>query len=359
MERSPSHLRAQNVALSPALLERVQAEPWRFGFLPLLRRIGAHTRVDPIGTARRPNAEPFRIGQQPSLTFAPREIASAALVDGKLRIRLFGLGMLGPNGPLPIHITEIAREREEQRGDSTLVNFLDVFQHRSLSLLYRAWANAQSTAGLDRSGYETFSFYVASAVGHELEEIEQGPLPSHARLAASPHLVCESRDPGGLGATLAYYFGVPVHIDEYVFHWIALSEARISRLGKTGRLAVNAMLGEQVPDCQNRFRVVIGPIDMDDYLRFTPQGTDLLRLVELVRAFVGQHYRWELQLQIKADSAAPAVIGGSQQLGWSTWLGKAASDAPITGMRFEPEEYVPELKRRAAMQEATRLNPAV
>jgi type VI secretion system protein ImpH len=258
--------------------------------------------------------------------------------------------MLGPNGPLPIHVTEIAREREEQRGDATLVNFLDVFQHRSLTLLYRAWANAQPTAGLDRSGYETFSFYVASAVGHELKEIEQGPLPSHARLAASPHLVCESRDPGGLGATLAYYFGVPVHIDEYVFHWIAMSAARITRLGKSGRLAVNAMLGEQVPDRQNRFCVVIGPIDMEDYLRFTPQGTDLLRLVELVRAFVGQNSRWELQLKIKADSAAPAVMGGAQKLGWSTWLGQAASDAPITGMRFEPEEYLPELKRRAALR---------
>ncbi|VXC32298.1 Type VI secretion system protein ImpH [Burkholderia sp. 8Y] len=347
MERSPFAMRAQDVALSPALLERLQAEPWRFGFLPLLRRIDADARLDPIGTAKRPHAEPFRLGQQPSLIFAPREVASAALVHGKLKIRLFGLGMLGPNGPLPIHVTEIAREREEQRADATLVNFLDVFQHRSLTLLYRAWADAQSTAGLDRRGDERFSFYVASTTGHELKEIEQGPLPSHARLATSPHLVGEARDPGGLGATIAQFFQVPVHVEEYVFQWIALSEARISRLGETRKLGMNAMLGEQVPDRQNRFRIVIGPIDMDAYLRFTPQGTDLLRLVELVRAFVGQKYRWELQLQIKADSAAPAVMGGSEQLGWSTWLGQAATNAPITGMRFEPEDYVPQLRRRA------------
>ncbi|OXI71323.1 type VI secretion system baseplate subunit TssG [Burkholderia sp. MS389] len=351
MERATLPALVRDSTLSPDLLESLQMEPWRFGFLSLLRRIGANPAVDPVGTARRPRSEPFRLGQQPSLAFAPREIASVQEAAGRLKVRLFGLGMLGPNGPLPIHVTEWAREREESRRDTTTVDFFDIFHHRFLTLFYRAWASAQSTAGLDRKDDERFSFYIASLTGHDTAEIARRPLPSHARLAASAHLVRESRDADGLRATLEHYFGVPVAIDEHVFHWIAIDPADQGRMGRPGPAATMgqaAMLGRVAPDRQHRFRIVIGPIDLDAYLRFTPQGEDLPRLVEWVRAFVGYELEWELELRIKPESAPPAVMGGRQRIGWSGWLGRPNPDRPITGMRFEPERYVRHFERRTA-----------
>ncbi|AOJ04407.1 type VI secretion protein [Burkholderia mayonis] len=331
-----------DTVLSSQLLERLRTEPWRYSFLTLLRRIGADPRIDPVGTARRPQAEPFRLGQQPSLAFAPREIASVGEAGGRVKVRLFGLGMLGPNGPLPIHVTEIARDREESRRDATLGHFLDIFHHRYLTLLYRAWASAQAAAGLDRPGDERFSFYIASLTGQDTDEIGRRPLPAHARLSASPHLVREARNPDGLRMTLARYFGVPVTIEENVFHWIQVDPLEHSYLGKPGAsstMAEGAMLGELVPDRQHKFRIVVGPLDIDAYLRFTPQGEDLPRLVEWVRAFVGYEFEWELELRIKPNGAPPAVMGGTQQLGWSGWLGRSPSGEPVTGMRFEPERY--------------------
>lgn len=118
MDRARFSAVMRDAVLSPELIETLRAEPWRFGFLSLLRRLGADSRIPPIGHARRPQAEPFRLGQQPSLAFAPREIAEVAEIDGRLRVKLFGLGMLGPNGALPIHVTEIVRDREESRRDS-------------------------------------------------------------------------------------------------------------------------------------------------------------------------------------------------------------------------------------------------
>ncbi|WP_321789236.1 type VI secretion system baseplate subunit TssG [Paraburkholderia sp. J94] len=355
MKRALFKARVQDLALSPSLLGHLQAEPWRYGFLALMRRIGANPAIDPLGTARLPQAEPFRIGQQPALVFAPREIASAGVAHDRLKIRLFGLGMLGPNGPLPIHITEIAREREEHRRDPTLSNFLDVFHHRHLTQFHRAWASAQSAAGLDRPDNERFTFYVAGLAGHDVGEIDEGPLPAHARLSASPHLIRESRNPGGLAATIAHYFGVPVHIEEYVFHWLELAHGERSRLGVPGAgsiMAVNGILGDKIPDRQCRFRMVIGPVDIDDYQRFTPRGSDLLRLVEWVRAFVGTEMHWELELKIRPHSAPPAVMGGPQQLGWSGWLGQSPSAEPVTGMLFEPERYVSQLRRDAKSRAA-------
>ncbi|QYD70795.1 type VI secretion system baseplate subunit TssG [Paraburkholderia edwinii] len=328
------------------MIERLHAQPWRHGFFSLMRRVGADPDIDPIGTARRPNAEPFRLGQKPSLTFAPSEVAGVGQAGARLRLRLYGLGMLGPNGPLPIHVTEIAREREENRGDSTLVDFLDVFHHRYLTQLYRTWASAQSAAaGLDRAGSEgeRFSFYVGCLSGQDAVEIDKRTLPAHARLAASTHLAREARDPDSLRMTIARYFGVPVSIDEYVFHWISLADEDRSRLGMPGAtctMGEGAILGDQVPDCQYRFRIVIGPVGIGEYLRFTPQGADLSALVDWVRSFVDREFDWELELRIHPDNAPPAVIGGPQQLGWSGWLGTSPGGKPITGMRFDPEAYM-------------------
>ncbi|MFM0738153.1 type VI secretion system baseplate subunit TssG [Paraburkholderia xenovorans] len=351
MERAPFKSMLRDAALSADTVERLQAQPWLYGFFPLMRRIGADTRIDAIGTARRPRAEPFRLSQKPSLAFAPREVASVGELDGHLHIRLFALGMLGPNGPLPIHMTEIAREREESRHDSTLIHFLDIFHHRYLTLLYRAWAGAQATVGLDRAGSdsERFSFYIASLNGQDTREIAQRALPAHAQLAASANLVREARDPDGLRMTLERYFGVPVAIEEFVFHWIDVTPEDRSYIGKPGAAATmgnGTMLGEQVPDRQHRLRIVIGPVDIDQYLRFTPRGDDLPRLVDWVRSFIGREFEWELELRIRAQSAPPAVMGGPQQLGWSGWLGRSPSGEPIAGMRFEPERYAGSFMKR-------------
>ncbi|MCP3024459.1 type VI secretion system baseplate subunit TssG [Cupriavidus basilensis] len=318
--------------------------PWKLSFLGLLRGLSAqHRDLPPVGRATRPQAEPFRIGQTASLTFAPREIARLEARANGLRIQLFGLGMLGPNGALPIHLTEIVRERTETNRDETTAAFLDLFHHRALTQFYRAWAGSQATAGLDRPDEEVFSRYVGWLAGQDAAEIARSPLPAHARLAASAHHVREARNPDGIVASLSQFFGVPVRLEEYVLHWIALDPAEHSHLGRPGSPSVmgqGALLGEMVPDRQHKFRLVIGPLDLRQYLNFTPNGRDLPVLVEWIRSFVGFEYEWEVELQVQPQSAPPAVLGAEERLGWSTWLGEPNQDRATTGMVFHPEQYV-------------------
>lgn len=329
-----------------ATFAQVQEKPWRFGYLSLMRYFGAQFREHPpVGCASRPHQEAFRLGQTPSLIFAPREIAEATVTpEGKLHVRLFGLGLWGANGPLPTHYTEIALNRQDSSRDTTLVDFANIFHHRHLTQFYRAWQSAQSAgAGLDRHEAESFSFYVASLSGQDLQEITDSPLPSHARLTASAHLVREARNPDGITSTLAHYFGVPFDLHEYVLHWIAIAPEEYTQLGIPGPSSIigeGALVGQRVPDRQHKFRLTIGPLDLDNYLHFLPNGRDLLSLVEWIRAFVGYEYVWEIQLQIKAHSAPPARIGAGQQLGWTTWLGRNINDNPVNGMVYEPEQYV-------------------
>lgn len=342
------------------LLARLRDAPWKYGFTALLRRIGAaYAERPPIGRASRPQQEPFRLGQVAALTFAPREIADVLLPGVAARagnnpacprVRLYGLGMLGPNGALPLHYTELVRERSENHNDATLADFLDLFHHRYLTHLYRAWAQAQSAAGLDRADDETFSRYVARLTGHDPVEIRDSVLPSHARLAASAHLGREARHPDGLASTLAHFFSVPVQLEEFILHWIRIEEPDQCRLGRAHSASImgqGAIAGEVLADRQNKFRLVLGPLSREQYLRFTPQGRDLPLLVEWVRAFVGHEFVWELELRVSKDSTPPARLDDSERLGWSTWLGGSEAAAGggsqasgcAVGMVFEPEQY--------------------
>ncbi|VVU54041.1 type VI secretion protein [Burkholderia anthina] len=316
--------------------------PWESGFLPLLRAIAARTPHAPApGTARLPNEECFRIGQQPTMAFAPREIASMDVRDGRFDIRLFGLGLWGPQGPMPLHMTELAYSRAESNQDRTLAHFVDLFHHRALTQFYRAWASAQATASLDRSD-ETFSFYIASLAGLDPAEAACSPLPTHARYGAAPHLVCEARHPDGIVATLSHYFGVPVDIEEFVPHWIYLTESDHARLGVRGSAATmgdGAHLGEAIPDRQHKFRLVIGPLDLDQYQRLMPHGADFHALVEWINTFVGYEYAWEVKLLLRPEAAPPACLGQPQRLGYALWLGESTSEQPVVGMVFDPEQY--------------------
>ena len=120
----------------------LQKEPYSFGFFQTLRLIEClYPNAPRLGTSRRPAGDPIRLAQEPSMRFESASLtAFEPQVEGKphrLTVRL--LGLLGPNGPLPLHLTEYAQERLQKYKDPTFTRFLDIFHHRMLSLFYRAW----------------------------------------------------------------------------------------------------------------------------------------------------------------------------------------------------------------------------
>lgn len=322
-------------------LDQVQKAPWRYGFLNLMRRVDAQLCEASPSSSWQPQMEKFRLGQTPTMTFAPREIAQVKWLEGRLHLSLYSLGLWGPNGPLPLHFTELALNRSESRHDPTLVDFSNIFHHRWLTQFWQAWRCGQSAGGgLDKPEHDRFGFYIASLSGQDLQESTESPLLDHVRLAASAHLVRESRNPDGLAATLANYFSVPFEIEEFTLQWISVAENEITRIGAPAQSSVignGALIGQAVPDMQYKFRLIIGPLELEEYLRFLPRGKNLPALAELVRAFIGFEFCWEIELQLKPFSAPSAVLGGMQRLGWTTWAGKAMHNHPVTGMIFEPE----------------------
>lgn len=147
-------------------LDQAQKTPWRYGFLNLMRRVDAQLCDTPAGSIWQPRMEKFRLGQTPTMTFAPREIAQVSWQDGRLHLSLYSLGLWGPNGPLPLHYTELALNRSESRHDPTLVHFSNIFHHRWLTQFWQAWRSAQSAGGgLDKPEHDRFAFISPVSAG--------------------------------------------------------------------------------------------------------------------------------------------------------------------------------------------------
>lgn len=318
--------------------------PWRYDLFQLLRRLDAQGgECYPLGRAPLPRHEPLRIGQEPSLVFAPSTLAHAAARENsplhEITIRSFGL--FGPNGPLPTHLTEYARERVYHHQDHSLTAFADLFHHRLTLLFYRAWADAQPTVSLDREDNHHFERYLASLIGMgQPGQLEKGSLGTHARYAVAGHLTRNGRDAEGLRKILSHYFRVPVALEENVPHWQPIDARERARLGagrRMPRLGESAFLGVAVRDVQHKFRIRLGPLSLENYSRFLPDQRWAVELCDWVRQYLGIEFVWDTCLTLAAHEVCGVTLGGPARLGYSSWLGAPATARPRSDLIFSTE----------------------
>lgn len=311
------------VELQKLLAERAD----RMDFFQILRLLeNAYPDRPRIGASLRPRDDAVRFGQDPSLVFHASAISYFKPARDQVRARLAVnfLGLFGANGPLPLHLTEYARERARNAGDPTLCAFLDVFHHRMVSLFYRARASAEPAISMDRPDADRFSAYVGSLFGIGSPALrKRDDISDFAKLHFAGLMASQKRPASGLVTILNAYFKLPVRIEQFVGQWLRLpaeAQTRLSSHDQGNRLGVSAVLGRQVWDCQHKFRIVIGPLGYEDYGRLLPGGTSLQRLVAWVRNYVGMALDWDVRLILKKEEMPPLKPGSGVRLGWSTYL---------------------------------------
>ncbi|MBL8963472.1 MAG: type VI secretion system baseplate subunit TssG [Phycisphaeraceae bacterium] len=290
----------------------------------------AYPEMPRVGTSVLPSEDIVRFSQEPSLSFPPVTIprfkAGGEARAGRVHVNFMGL--LGPHGPLPLHLTEFARDRERNAGDPTIARFFDIFNHRMISLFYRAWSVNQMTASADRPSSDRYVIYVGSLFGLGMSSLRRrDDLPDSAKLHYAGRLASGTRHAEGLEAVIRGYFGVTTRIIEFIGRWIELPGRYWCRLGErsdSARLGVGAIAGRSVWDVQSCFRIRLGPMGLADYCRLLPGGPAHGRLVAWVRNYVGMEFDFEVQ-QVLAQPQVPRMtLGGNRgtgsRLGWTTWL---------------------------------------
>lgn len=330
-----------------SLTAAAERRPYEFGFYSILRLMEClYTDRPRLGASQRPIEDPIRIGQEPATAFESASLtAFEAAKDARphrLTVRL--LGLLGPNGPLPLHLTEYAQERLHRHGDRTFVGFLDIFHHRMLSLFYRAWANNEPTVSFDRPDSDRFSAYVGAMSGLGMSALrKRDEVSDLTKFYYCGRLACQTKSAEGLQDILNDYFQLPAGVEPFAGEWLMLPKQNVCRLGldpANGTLGRSVVVGSRVWGCQHKFRIALGPLGLGDYESLLPVGDRIRRLVALVRNYIGDELAWDVQLILKKEEVPAMRLDNGSRLGWTTWLGKRPTEKDADDLVIDAFAYV-------------------
>jgi len=331
---------------SDSIAEEMAANPYLFDFCRAVRMLEAEFRDQPrVGNSIRLDQDFLRFCQIPSLSFAPSTLEEVRSLEGSrvIRMAVNFLGMFGPNGPLPQHLTDFARDRYQNAHDPTFVRFIDVFHHRMLSFFYRAWAINQKSVDFDRPDESRYANYFGSLFGIGMPGLrERDRVPDRAKIYFSGRLASQTRNAGGLEAILEDFFGVPTQIQEFAGFWMEIPPESRCRLGESPEicsLGINAIAGARKYEAQLKFRIRMGPMELDDLRRLVPVGDSFKTLKDWVLNYINQELYWDLQCIVKADAVPGICLGHDGLLGWTTWLKSKPFTRDTQDPIFDPDNY--------------------
>ncbi len=307
------------------LYAQLLANPQSFHLFQALRIIEAQHRDRPrLGQSRRAAQDPVRLGQEAELAFPTSTIADfKAGNDGQMHLTNRTFGLFGPQGPLPLHLTEYARNRRRNERDGTLIAFANLFTHRLMGLFYRAWAAGQPAPSFDRPEQDAFERKVAALSGYNGRALYgRDAMPDMVKRHFAGHLASGTKSAEGLVPVLAAFFAAPVHLQQFVGSWLDLEPDDRWQLGKPGGLGQDTSIGTRVWSRAAKFRILVGPLSLPDYKRLLPGMGSLERLEAIVRNYAGDALDWDVNLILRAADVPRVALGGANAaLGHTTWVG--------------------------------------
>jgi len=335
--------RAKGRAKPPADQPDGDALSAAYDFFELLRRLELRSGL--FGHSGRPDREPARLGQHVRLNFATQDVVDFDdAAEGKpARVSVANLGLLGPEGPMPLHITRWVLDRMSQRwfagadarqtSDTTFIDFVNVLQHRMIALFYRAWADATPAVQMERSVGGRVREMLEAMAGIGLPGTQTAELDM-VKLRQAASLAGQVDGPERLTLFLADAFKVPVKLKEFVAAWLDVPAHLQTRLGgEHAALGLSATIGPRSFTRQSRIEVQIGPLDLADFMSFLPGGARLRLLRRAIRDLIGEVLDVDLRV-ILAEAAVPPPKVGTIQVGRNAWLARPPNSGDADDMRI-------------------------
>ncbi len=281
-----------------------------------------------VGKFAPPSSEVVRFKGNPTLVFPASEIQALTWpAKGPVEMQVNFMGLIGPQGVLPLVYTVFAAERARS-GDSSAVDFFDTFNHRFISLFFQAWEKYRFWIAYERGQRDDFSHHVMDLIGLGTAGLQnRQTVPDDCLLYYSGLLGQHPRSAVALEQMLGDYFDVPVEVEQFAGGWYSLGESDQCSFEGTDsyseQLGAGAVVGDEVWDQSARVRIKIGPLSLEQYVEFLPTGSAFKPLQELTRFFSNDELDFEAQLILKREEVPRCELGAEQgiapQLGWTTW----------------------------------------
>lgn len=313
-------------------------------FLDLMRDIERAKPDKPrIGASGSRAEEIVMLGQEPHVAFSPSNVnLISETKDGKPLVQLRFLGLLGPQGALPLHTSYETVHWNNMR-DPAFARFLDLFNHRFLQLFYRTWANARPVVQADRPRKNQFVAYIGSMIGIGTPATQnRGTMQDFTKLALTGLLSPSVKSASRLENMIGWMFKVRVAIEQFTGVWLPIeaNEQAVLSKGRCG-LGVESLIGRSAFSLRDKFRVKIAVQSLTEFEDFLPDGKFFQLLADAVEFYLGQVMIYDVALGLPEGEAKPVQLGQFGRLGWTSWMGKApgkAQDARRWDCRFHPAE---------------------
>jgi type VI secretion system protein ImpH len=323
--------------------EKLRREPFSFDFFQAVRLL---ERFFPertsVGQFAHPETEVARFGVHPSLAFPASQIqAMDCPEDDPVKMIVNFMGLTGPQGVLPNPYTSLIIERL-RASDSSPRDFLDIFNHRIISLFYRAWRKYRFDVAYEQGERDLFSRHLLSLLGLGGEGLrDRQAVSDDALIYYSGLLAQRPRSAKALQQILADYFEVPVEIEQFAGAWYRLDPETQCRLSEgssdSGELGFGAVVGDEVWNQQSKVRIVLGPLTLERYVNFLPDGQSWEPLRAWVQFFSNDEWDFEVKLILEREQVPACTLGAEgalgPQLGWVSWV----KSAPF---RRDPDDTV-------------------
>ena len=312
------------------LEEILFAEPYRFDFFQAVRLLErVYEERQPVGQDAHVLQVIVRFRTPINLAFPASQLSALKREEetenepNAAQMTVAFMGLTGPSGVLPHPYSELLTERLRNK-DKALHEFFDLFNHRVISLFYRAWEKYRFPIAFERGRDDRFTEFLFDLAGlgtrglrNRFSFKDEGLLSYAGLIANKPHSA------SAINGILSDYFGVPAQLEQFKGQWLKLEEESYSRLGTANHeLGISTVVGTRVWDSQSKIRVRFGPVTFERFAAFLPNGSAYQPTTELTRFLIGQEFDFDVQLILKKEEVPACRLKQSAQplLGWTTWL---------------------------------------
>lgn len=308
-----------------SFLQRAGQQVRRFGMFPLVRGAEARAPGMPrVGRARLPAQSVVDLAQVPSLAFPDATMEELEVRRGRPEAHGLWLGLTGPMGPLPTHLTEFALFERRYGTTRPFGRWLDVISNRMLQFFYRVWGDSQPVVQADRPNDDRFARYLGALSGAAEGVADRALFPDKARLFYAA-LYASRRSAVAIEDALGSLLRQPVRVLEYQPRWREIEAADQTRLGRSfARLDDGSeggvVIGGRTRVASDAFRVAIRANSMAEYERLLPCGPRFAIAAEALDSFAPSHLEWDIMIEMEERHARPAQLDGRTRLGWTGWL---------------------------------------
>jgi type VI secretion system protein ImpH len=336
---------------SASLRRALSREPARFEFFQAVRLLHRlHPDRDAVGRQADPNREVVRFRSDISFVFPPGDVRSIENPDAggpeEMTVNFMGVASPGSFGSLPTPYTEELRRLEREKNPA-MREFLDLFNHRLISLFYRAWERARISVLFELGVENPFESALRAVIGMEGQTLRgRMPFDERALLSRAGLLSMRPISASAIESLIESLFEIRSRVVQFVPGWYDVEAADRTRLGAANStLGVDLNVGDRICLSQARFRLRIGPMDWDRYQSFMPDTDSFAAISATLQLAAGVEFDFDVQPVLAAgDVPALRLERAPQQpcrLGWSTWLGSEESLRDADDAIFAPSFEAP------------------